>query len=102
MRTGGALVLLALLWQAPASAQTAADTVAIRAAVLDYVDGWWAGDADRMDRSLHPDLVKRNVWTQEGTGRSMLNSSTKSAMVEYTRAGGGRADFPLTPAAIVV
>jgi len=95
MRICGALVLLSLLWPAPARAQTAADTAAIRAAVLDYVDGWWAGDVERMERSLHPDLVKRTVWTHEGTGRSMLDSSTKSLMVEYARAGGGSAEIDL-------
>ena len=93
MRMRGAVVILSLIWLSPATAQTAADTAAIREAVIDYVDGWWAGDAERMERSLHPDLVKRSVWTHEGTGRSMLNSSTKSAMVEYTRAGGGSAEI---------
>ncbi|HSM16394.1 MAG TPA: hypothetical protein VK845_05265, partial [Gemmatimonadales bacterium] len=47
MRICGALVLLGLFWPSPARAQTAADTAAIRAAVLDYVDGWWAGDVER-------------------------------------------------------
>jgi hypothetical protein len=93
MRTCLAVGLLGLLWLSPVRAQTAADSAAIRAAVLDYVDGWWAGDVERMERSLHPDLMKRNVWTHEGTGRSMLNSSTKSAMVEFTRAGGGSAEI---------
>jgi hypothetical protein len=91
MRTFGTLLLVGLFWPAPAGAQTSADTVAIHQTVLDYVDGWWAGDAEQMERSLHPDLVKRNLVTHEGTGRSLLNSTTKSAMVEYARAGGGTA-----------
>ena len=93
MRTFGALLLVSLLWPSPAGAQTAADTAAIHATVVDYVDGWWTGDVDRMERSLHPDLVKRIVGTHPGTGRSLLNSVTKSAMVEYTRAGGGSAEI---------
>ena len=93
MRTFGAAFLLGLLWPSPAGAQTAADSAAIHQTVLDYVDGWWAGDVERMERSLHPDLVKRIVVTHEGTGRSLLNSTTKSAMVEYTRAGGGSAEI---------
>ena len=93
MRISGAVLLLGLLWPSPAGAQTAADRAAIHAAVLDYVDGWWAGDVERMERCLHPDLVKRSVWTHEGTGRSLLNSTTKSAMVEYTRGGGGSAEI---------
>ena len=92
MRTFGALLLLGFIWLTPAGAQTAADSTAIHDTVLDYVDGWWAGDVERMERSLHPDLVKRIVVAHEGTGRSLLNSITKSAMVEYTRAGGGSAE----------
>jgi hypothetical protein len=38
-----------------AGAQTAADSAAIRATALDYVEGWYAGDAARMEKSLHPD-----------------------------------------------
>jgi len=93
MRTSVAVLLLSLLSLSPAGAQTAADTAAIHETVLDYVDGWWAGDVERMEHSLHPDLVKRIVVTHEGTGRSLLNSTTKSAMVEYTRAGGGSAEI---------
>ena len=74
-----------------ASAQDSADSTAITRAVLDYVEGWWTGDVDRMERSLHPDLVKRIVFEHNQTGRSMLNSSSKYDMVEYTRAGGGSA-----------
>ena len=72
-----------------ASAQTAADAAAIKEVVLDYVDGWWTGDAQRMARALHPDRVKRNIYTNEATGHSMMNSVTKYDMVEYSRAGGG-------------
>lgn len=86
-------MLFTLLSLSPAVAQTAADTAAIHETVLDYVDGWWAGDVDRMERCLHPDLVKRIIVTHEGTGRSLMNSISKSDMVEYTRAGGGSAEI---------
>jgi hypothetical protein len=73
----------------PIAAQTEADSTAIHEVVLDYVDGWWTGDAARMERALHPDLVKRNVFRHRDTGRSMMNSTSKYEMVEYARAGGG-------------
>ena len=83
-------VLLSLSWAGtPVAAQTPADSVAIHEVVLDYVDGWWTGDAERMESALHPNLVKRNVFMHRETGRSMMNSSSKYEMVEYTRAGGG-------------
>jgi len=33
------------------------DEDAIRAATLDYVEGWFDGDAGRMERALDPELV---------------------------------------------
>jgi len=36
-----------LILAAPLSAQTAADSSAIRAAALDYIEGWYEGDAGR-------------------------------------------------------
>jgi hypothetical protein len=90
MKVSALVALLAVGWiTAPAAAQTSADSTAIREVVLDYVDGWWAGDAERMARALHPDLVKRNVFLHRETGRSMMNSTSKHEMVEYTRSGGG-------------
>lgn len=74
------------------AAAASSEAASIEAVVLDYVEGWWSGDVERMDRSLHPDLVKRIVTRHPETGRSLVNDIGKSNMVEYTRAGGGSAD----------
>jgi len=37
-----------------------ADRDAIVRVVLDYFEGWFDGDAARMERTLHPDLAKRS------------------------------------------
>ncbi len=50
-----ALVLVLLLAGA-LDAQTSADSAAIRQAALDYIEGWYEGNAERMERALHPDL----------------------------------------------
>ena len=42
----------------------------ITAAALDYVEGWFDGDADRMRRALHPDLVKRRLRADGVDGRA--------------------------------
>jgi hypothetical protein len=34
----------------------------IVACALDYYEGWFDGDAARMERALHPELVKRSRW----------------------------------------
>ena len=55
----------------------------IRDTVLDYFEGWFEGDVARMDRSLHPDLVKR----ERGTA---LGITTKERMLKLTDEGEGR------------
>ena len=70
------------------SAQSAADSAAIRGAALDYIDGWYAGDAARMERALHPELAKRIVET-DGQGRSRLGQQSAMTLVQNTRRGGG-------------
>jgi hypothetical protein len=51
--------------------------------------GWYEGDADRMERALHPELVKRIVDSAPG-GKSLLNNMTAEQLVGATRNGGGR------------
>jgi hypothetical protein len=82
-------VALAAVGARSAAAQTAADTAGIRAAAMDYIEGWYAGDAARMERAVHPELVKRIVTTNSTSGRSQLESIGAMTMVLRTRAGGG-------------
>jgi len=53
------IVLVALLLLS--SAAHASDADEIRAACLDYIEGWYTADAARMEKALHPDLAKRIV-----------------------------------------
>jgi Putative lumazine-binding len=72
-----------------AHAQTSADSAAIRATAMDYIEGWYSGDPVRMERALHPELAKRVVTTDAKTGRSQLESIGAMTLVLRTRAGGG-------------
>jgi hypothetical protein len=71
------------------SAQTAADSTAIRNAALDYIEGYYTGNAERMERALHPDLAKRIVNTDQ-QGRSRLGQMSAMTLVQGTRSGGGK------------
>jgi len=83
-------LLLAIILFAPvlSQAQSAADTEAVRQAALDYIEGWYSGDAERMERALHPDLVKRIVETRGE--RSTISEMTAAQLVGSTANGGGR------------
>jgi hypothetical protein len=63
---------------------------AIRKTALDYIEGWYAGDAARMERALHPELAKRMISTDLKTGRSQFNHMGAMALVQRTRDGGGK------------
>jgi hypothetical protein len=69
----------------PSHAQTAADSAAIRATALDYIDGWYTNNAARMERALHPKLAKRMVWA-DSAGRSHLVDMNALELIQGTRA----------------
>lgn len=71
------------------AAQQPADSAAIRAAALDYIEGWFSGDAVRMRRALHSELVKRILVTDDETGRDWIDGMGVSKLVEGTRHGFG-------------
>ena len=68
---------------------TTADSAAIRAAALDYIEGWYAADGARMERSLHPELAKRNVYSDPQSGRSRLIQMSALTLINGTKGGGG-------------
>ena len=72
-----------------ARAQSAADTAAIRQTALDYIEGWYEGNAERMEKALHPELAKRIVRTNQD-GRSRLDQMGAMTLVQGTKRGGGK------------
>jgi len=69
--------------------QTKEDSVAIKQAILNYIEGWYAGDVERMDKALHPDLTKRQPVTLP-SGEIITNQITKNTMLAYTKMGAGK------------
>lgn len=63
-RTTPLLFALAILAAAaaPAPAQTSDDREAVRQAALDYVEGIYMVQPQRIERSVHPALVKRGLY----------------------------------------
>ena len=84
------LVMLLLALGSKARAQSASDAVAIKQTALDYIEGWYEGNAERMERALHPELAKRIVRTDAKSGRSGLGQMSAMSLVLGTRSGGGK------------
>ena len=85
-------LLAASLFLTPLSAlpcQSRADSAAIRQTALDYIQGWYAGDATRMEGALHPELAKRIVRT-DSLGNHRLDQQSAMTLVQGTRNGYGK------------
>ncbi|HEX3248359.1 MAG TPA: nuclear transport factor 2 family protein [Pyrinomonadaceae bacterium] len=88
-------VLLALLIactaevRAQSTSGSEADRAAIKQTALDYIEGWYEGDAERMERALHPELAKRIVRTNQ-QGQSRLDQMSAMSLVQGTRRAYGK------------
>ena len=71
------------------SVNTVSAPEAIRQAAMDYVQGWYEGDVERVRRSLHPELAKRRILRDPETGEERFRHVTQQLLVDLTRQGGG-------------
>jgi hypothetical protein len=69
------------------------DEVAVVQAALDYFEGWFEGDAARVERALHPELAKRSIG-QLSSDSGRLETITRQQMLEDTASGEGRRRDP--------
>jgi Putative lumazine-binding len=69
----------------PAGASEA-DLAAIKQTALDYIEGYYEGNGERMERALHPELAKRIVHTDAKSGRSRLDQMGAMSLTQGTRA----------------
>jgi len=88
MLTLSRILLLSVASIAIAFPQTP-DEAAIRKTALDYIEGWYSGDAARMERALHRDLAKRIVRTNPQSGQSVVSNQTAAILIQGTKSGGG-------------
>ena len=88
--TTSVAVLLMASQAMPQMSTSADNDAAIRKPATDYIEGWYTGDAERMESALHPELAKRMIFTDPHTGKSVFNHMSAMALVQRTRAGIGR------------
>ena len=91
MRLANVTLLVASLALTPRAgwAQSQTDSAAIRQTALDYIQGWYTGDATRMERALHPELAKRIVRS-DSLGNFRLDQQSAMTLVQGTRNGYGK------------
>lgn len=62
----------------------------IQQTVMNYIDAWFEQDAEKGEKSLHPDLVKRIVRANPETGKNHLELMTASQLADRWRSGDGK------------
>lgn len=92
MKKAALFLLFTVIFAFQVSAQVKVsdeDKAAITATALDYIEGWYEGSAERMERALHPDLAKRIVRTND-KGQSMISQMSAMGLVQGVKRGGGK------------
>ena len=79
-----------LAFSAPLAAQeTSPEHAAVTAAALDYIEGFFSGDAERMTRALHPELTKVIVAAPQQGMNAYTRKMTATELIEITRSKRG-------------
>jgi len=78
-------VIAALALSFPIQAQSPEDSVAIKKAALDYVEGFFTADSSRLTQAMSPELTKRII--DHRSGKSKLLTIGLKELIGYTRMG---------------
>ena len=78
----GLLCAGAVFLSRPVTAQSAADSAGVRAAVLDYVEGIYRVDTTRIAHSVRPDLAKRGYYVPRGKTEYASEAMTYPELVQ--------------------
>lgn len=85
------LVTILLIIGLSAQDNQSADKADIKECVMNYIEGWYSGDADRMEKALHPKLNKHGMMRDRNTSEiGLLPVATKDMMVNWTKKGPGK------------
>ena len=84
---GFSLLTLLLLNIASATEPSkTSDEAAVRATVADYIEGYYTGDAARMEKSLHPHYLKHTISGSDG--QLKMTEKTGLQIVQDVRSNG--------------
>lgn len=59
----------------------AADREAVRQAALDYVEGIYNTEPERLERSVHPDMIKRGYFHRQGAADFTFAPMTRAELM---------------------
>jgi len=62
----------------------------IKQKVRNYIEAWYQGNAEKGEKSLHPELAKRIVRANPETGRDYIEDMGASRLADRWRSGDGK------------
>jgi hypothetical protein len=71
-------VILLVFITITVKSQTTIDSIQIKQAALDYIEGWFYKDANRVNNAVHFEFVKRSIHTPDSI--DFLGTINKSRM----------------------
>ncbi len=93
-----------LLLPAEAGAQSDADRKAVEEAVLDYVEGIYQVQPERIERSVHQDLRKLGYWRQDSSAEYQLAPMTYQELYDLAAKwnANGHIDPETAPKEVII
>jgi Putative lumazine-binding len=85
LATIAALIAIAAL--RPPSSVLAQDSAGVRAAALDYIEGFYTGDSTRLVRSVRPEVYKYGFWRHRDS--TNYNAGTQMTWEGFHRYANG-------------
>ncbi|RZL58615.1 MAG: hypothetical protein EOO93_16825 [Pedobacter sp.] len=81
-----------------ASSQTKQDSLSIKQAALDYIESQHQPNPSRMERALHPRMVKRTFWKDKATNKDYVRETSTESMILLAESYNVKGDkFPEKP-----
>ncbi|HUF25183.1 MAG TPA: nuclear transport factor 2 family protein [Vicinamibacterales bacterium] len=77
------LLLAAPVMTMDARTQTAADREAVRQTLLDYVEGIYNVQPERLERSVHPDIIKRGYYRENPAAEFRFVPMTRDQLITF-------------------
>ena len=84
------------------SAQSAKDTLAIKETTLNYIEGYFYKDAKRMEKALHPELVKRSIQKSKDGHEFVVNRGASFMIMAAANNSNRHASNPDGPIESIV
>jgi hypothetical protein len=79
------ITLIFLTFSMAAFGQTDVDRAAVKQAAMDYIESVYNVDPTLVERSVHPDLVKRGFFINRGEANYSQNAMTFAQLVELAK-----------------